>query len=98
MIDNSVANNGQSSDLGNKSYAELYRPSSNFATRNEYLNHELQIMQPKRWKINLPFRDYRFELEDTIPAIAATIGKIVMVGGDGGGICYAFGTIRCFHS
>ena len=37
-------------------------------------------MAPKRWRPNLPFRDYRFELEDTIPAMAATIGKVVMVG------------------
>lgn len=37
-------------------------------------------MQPKRWRPNLPFKDYRFELEDTIPAMAGTIGKIVMVG------------------
>lgn len=62
------------------SYAELHKPSSRFASRNDYLNHELQIMQPKRWRANLPFRDYRFEFEDSIPAMAATIGKIVMVG------------------
>ena len=37
-------------------------------------------MQPKRWRVNLPVRDYRFEYEDTIPAMAATIGKVVMVG------------------
>lgn len=37
-------------------------------------------MKPRRWRANLPFRDYRFEIEDTIPAIAGTIGKIVMVG------------------
>lgn len=37
-------------------------------------------MQPKRWRPNLPFRDYRFEWEDMIPAIAGTIGKVVMVG------------------
>src|SRR3546814_9217464 len=36
-------------------------------------------MAPKRWGINLPFRDYRFEYEDWVPAMAATIGKIVMV-------------------
>ncbi|MFB6349225.1 DUF3360 family protein [Moraxella sp. ZJ142] len=63
-----------------KSYQQLHRPSSSFDSRDEYLNHELQIMQPKRWRVNLPFRDYRFELEDAIPAMAGTIGKIVMVG------------------
>lgn len=63
-----------------KPYAELHKPSSDFSTRNEYLEHELQIMQPKRWRANLPFRDYRFEFEDMIPAMAGTIGKVVMVG------------------
>lgn len=61
-------------------YQQLHKPSSSFASRDDYLNHELQIMQPKRWKPNLPFRDYRFEFEDAIPALAATIGKVVMVG------------------
>lgn len=67
-------------DYATKSYAELHKPSSAFESRDAYLQHELQIMKPKRWGINLPFRDYRFELEDTIPAMAGTIGKIVMVG------------------
>lgn len=61
-------------------YEQLHKPSSSFSSRDAYLNHELQIMQPKRWKPNLPFRDYRFEYEDAIPALAATIGKVVMVG------------------
>lgn len=68
------------SETLDKSYRELHKPSSSFKSRNDYLNHELQIMQPKRWRPNLPFRDYRFELEDTIPAMAGVIGKIVMVG------------------
>ncbi|MDO5059227.1 MAG: DUF3360 family protein [Neisseria sp.] len=63
-----------------KTYSELHKPSSSFDSREAYLEHELQIMQPKRWKVNLPFRDYRFEWEDAIPAMAGTIGKIVMVG------------------
>ena len=67
-------------DTQEKSYAELHQPSSAFESRDAYLNHELQIMQPKRWRPNLPFRDYRFEWEDMIPAIAGTIGKVVMVG------------------
>ena len=61
-------------------YEQKHKPSSDFDTREEYLEHELQIMAPKRWRPNLPFKDYRFEIEDTIPAMAATIGKIVMVG------------------
>ncbi|MDD7910518.1 MULTISPECIES: DUF3360 family protein [Pseudovibrio] len=61
-----------------KSYGELHRPSSEFATRTEYLDHELQIMKPRRWALNLPYRDFRFELEDFVPAIAGTIGISVM--------------------
>ena len=61
-------------------YEQKHKPSSDFDTREEYLEHELQIMSPKRWRPNFPFKDYRFEIEDTIPAMAATIGKIVMVG------------------
>lgn len=67
-------------DKHNGTYRDLHRPASEFATRDEYLEHELQIMQPKRWRPNLPFRDYRFEWEDLIPAMAGTIGKVVMVG------------------
>ncbi|KPV96498.1 hypothetical protein AN214_01593 [Pseudoalteromonas sp. P1-9] len=67
-------------DTHTASYESLHKPSSEFKTRDEFLEHELQIMQPKRWRPNLPFRDYRFELEDTIPAMAGTIGKVVMVG------------------
>lgn len=63
-----------------KTYAQRHQPRSAFDTRDDYLNHELQIMQPRRWRPNLPFRDYRFEWEDLIPAMAGTIGKVVMVG------------------
>jgi len=65
------------SDLS--SYPERHKPYSEFASRSDYLEHELQIMAPRRWKPNLPWRDYRFEVEDWVPAMAATIGKIVMV-------------------
>ncbi|WP_274584521.1 DUF3360 family protein [Neisseria leonii] len=63
-----------------RGYTHLHRPAAAFDSRDDYLNHELQIMQPKRWRLNLPFRDYRFEWEDLIPAMAGTIGKVVMVG------------------
>ncbi len=63
----------------NHNYRSLHRPSKEFASRSEYLEHELTIMSPRRWRPNLPFRDYRFEFEDWVPAMAATIGKIVMV-------------------
>lgn len=66
-------------DSTETSYKALHRPSSEFARRQDYLDYELSIMNPKRWGINLPYRDYRFEFEDWVPAVAATIGKIVMV-------------------
>lgn len=63
----------------NEKYRNLHKPSRDFSTRSDYLDHELTIMSPRRWRPNLPFRDYRFEWEDWVPAMAATIGKIVMV-------------------
>ena len=48
------------SNTNEKSYAELHRPTSSFDNRDAYLEHELEILNPKRWKINLPLRDYRF--------------------------------------
>jgi len=67
-----VANNG-------KSYVEQRKKASEFKTRAEYLDHELTIMKFRRWRVNLPFRDYGIEIEDVVPALAATIGKVVMV-------------------
>ncbi len=61
-----------------KSYSELHRPSSEFSSRSDYLDHELTIMKPRRWKLNLPGRDFKFEWEDLVPAIAGTIGITVM--------------------
>ncbi|MBY5993897.1 DUF3360 family protein [Ferrimonas balearica] len=61
-----------------KSYRELHRPASEFDSRSDYLDHELQIMKPRRWGLNLPGRDFRFEWEDLVPALAGTIGIIAM--------------------
>ncbi|ELR64778.1 hypothetical protein C942_02184 [Photobacterium marinum] len=61
-----------------RSYQELHRPASDFSTRSEYLDHELKIMKPRRFGLNLPGRDFRFELEDLVPALAGTIGIIAM--------------------
>jgi hypothetical protein len=61
-----------------KSYRELHRPARDFDSRSKYLDHELTIMRPRRWRLNLPGRDYRFEWEDLVPAIAGTIGITVM--------------------
>jgi len=60
------------------SYQQLHRKASEFVTRDAYLENELQIMAPKRWRLNLPKRDFNFEVEDLVPAISGTIGKIVM--------------------
>lgn len=62
-----------------RSYQDQHKSASEFDSRRDYLEHELTIMSPKRWGLNLPLRDYRFEWEDIVPATAATIGKIVMV-------------------
>ncbi|MDF2153644.1 DUF3360 family protein [Vibrio sp. CAU 1672] len=66
------------SDIETKSYQELHRPASEFESRSDYLDHELQIMKPRRFGLNLPGRDFRFELEDLVPALAGTIGIIAM--------------------
>ncbi|WP_019612975.1 DUF3360 family protein [Psychromonas ossibalaenae] len=66
-------------DAENTPYSERHKPASDFGSREDYLNNELSIMKFKRWGINLPYRDYRIEIEDWVPALAATIGKIVMV-------------------
>lgn len=65
-------------DKAQSEYQAKHRPASEFATRSDYLDHELQIMNPRRWKLNLPGRDFRFELEDLVPALAGTIGIIAM--------------------
>ena len=60
-------------------YQNNHKSAKDFGSRDEYLNNELSILNPKRWGINLPFRDYGVEPEDAVPALAATIGKVVMV-------------------
>lgn len=66
-------------DSKRPSYQRDHKSRQLFSSRADYLEHELQAMAPKRWRPNLPLRDYRFEWEDLVPATAATIGKIVMV-------------------
>jgi len=60
-------------------YKEQRKKACEFESREEYLNHELTIMNFRRWRVNLPFRDFHIEFEDLVPALAATIGKVVMV-------------------
>ncbi|WP_096084977.1 DUF3360 family protein [Agaribacterium haliotis] len=67
------------SDMSGGSYRERRKPANHFNSRSDYLEHELSIMNFKRWRIHLPFRDFHIEIEDWVPALAATIGKIVMV-------------------
>ncbi|RSD32137.1 DUF3360 family protein [Vibrio pectenicida] len=66
------------SDIEAKSYRDLHRPASQFECRSDYLDHELKIMKPRRFGLNLPLRDFRFELEDLVPALAGTLGIIAM--------------------
>ena len=61
------------------SYKKQRKKSSEFKSREDYLEHELSIMNFRRWRIHLPFRDFHVEVEDLVPALAATIGKVVMV-------------------
>ena len=79
-VDGQADLSGAASSPQSSDYSKKHKPSSAFNSRDEYLEHELQIMSPRRWRPNLPFRDYRFDWEDTIPAMAGTIGKVVMVG------------------
>ncbi len=74
-----------------KSYKELHRPASEFNSREEYLENELKIMKPRRWRLNLPFRDYRFEIEDLVPALSGTIGGTALYFGMIGGWTEGFG-------
>lgn len=60
------------------SYRSQRKPRSAFESRSDYLDHELTIMKPRQWGLNLPGRDFNFEWEDLIPAIAGTIGLTVM--------------------
>ena len=40
------------------------RRPSDFESREAYLEHELITMSPRRWRLNLPGRDFRFEIEE----------------------------------
>lgn len=84
------------SQTDNNSYLSQHKPSSEFENRKAYLDHELSIMAPKRWALNLPYRDYRIEVEDLVPALAATIGKIVMVAAVAGAFAGPLGLSDAF--
>lgn len=67
------------SEIQGSDYQSRRKKAKEFDTRSEYLEHELTIMDLRRWRVHLPFRDFGIEIEDWVPAIAATIGKVVMV-------------------
>lgn len=47
--------------------------------REELLNEDLIKYSPKKWNINIPFKDYNFRFEDIVPALSGSIGKISLV-------------------
>lgn len=55
------------------------------------LDNELINARYQRWKIHLPGRDFHFRIEDWVPAMAGTIGKIVMVAAVAGMFAAEFG-------
>ncbi len=79
-----------------KSYRNLRKSRREFASRSEYLDHELEIMKPRRWRLNLPGRDFSFALEDMIPAIAGTIGLTVMCTAITNAFANAYGLDQAF--
>lgn len=82
--------------LEENSYSSKRKPRSAFNTRSEYLDHELTIMNPKRWGLNLPGRDFNFAWEDCIPAIAGTIGLTVMCTAVTNAFANAYGLDQAF--
>lgn len=84
------------SNIEEQSYRDRHKPAKEFGSREDYLNNELSIMSFKRWGVNLPFRDYGIEIEDWVPALAATIGKIVMVAAMAGAFAVQFGLDASF--
>lgn len=47
--------------------------------REQLLNDDLIKYNPKKWNINIPFKDYNFRFEDIVPALSGSIGKISLV-------------------
>lgn len=45
----------------------------------ELLNDDLISYNPKQWRINIPFKDYKFRIEDIVPALSGAIGKVSLV-------------------
>ena len=71
-------------------------PAKEFESRSDYLDHELTIMNPRRWGLNLPGRDFHFEWEDLVPALAGTIGITVMFSAVMSAYAKAYGLDQAF--
>lgn len=48
-------------------------------TRRQRLDDDLILFPPRPWRMNIPFKDYRFRVEDIIPAFSGMIGKVALV-------------------
>ncbi len=48
-------------------------------SRQDLLDTDLLSYSPKKWQINIPFRDYTFRIEDIAPALSGAIGKVSLV-------------------
>lgn len=79
-------------------YEKLHRPAKEFKSRSDYLDHELQIINPKNkgWGFLRPGKDFRFEWEDLLPALSGTIGGSVLAFGLVGAYATGFGLPREF--
>ncbi|MCL6589660.1 MAG: DUF3360 domain-containing protein [Firmicutes bacterium] len=47
--------------------------------RKDMIENDLISYNPKKWRMNIPFKDYNFRIEDTVPALSGAIGKIALV-------------------
>lgn len=48
-------------------------------SRQDRLRRDLVSYHPKKWRFNLPFRDYSVQMEDIVPALSGVIGKTSLV-------------------
>lgn len=96
MIESDANSSVKNHDTQEDAVALRYRPASDFNTRSEYLDNELIRMRPRRWRLNLPGRDFRFEWEDLVPAFAGTIGITVMYSAVMSSWAAGFGLDRAF--
>lgn len=58
---------------------EEHQEEIDIKQRYDTLESALNEYHPKRWSINIPFRDYSIKWIDLVPALAGIIGKISLV-------------------